>query len=438
MQNRISKIIKSKEVKQIIITLFLRVLGVLTLFGFTLFLTNNYSATIVGEYEIIRVFLLIIGSVIVVGTEHSILYIVGRLTAYNQLENRIGKIYFNIVKIIFFSSIIIIFFFFLIPRNIIIDFYNQDYIMYNYIQKAVLFSFFYSLTIFNTEMLRALNYINLSELFRNFFKFSIIILGSIVLLYLGNPLWIIDCYIYGFVLLSMITTLLIVIDIKRKNSVIIEKENHIGEEFTVYSILKKSYPMGISGLCFFIMLSVDVFLLKKYFGSQTVAYYSIAVKLLTILSMVIVAININIAPKVSELYHSNERIKLKELLKRSQKIICIINIPIGLFLILFGKKILLIFGQNYVDAYYSMVILVIGQMIASLFGSTAITLNMIGQQQKFKFIILSATLVNICLNIVLTPKYGMIGGAISFTISLLFWNSVSFYFFLKKQKISNI
>lgn len=437
MQNKISKIIKSKEVKQIIITLFLRVLGVLTLFGFTLFLTNNYSATIVGEYEIIRVFLLIIGSVIVVGTEHSILYIVGRLTAYNQLENRIGKIYFNVVKIIFFSSIIIIFIFFLIPKNIILDFYNQDYIMYNYIQKAVLFSFFYSLTIFNTEMLRALNYINVSELFRNFFKFSIIILGSIVLLYFGNPLWIIDCYIYGFFLLSIITTLLIVIDIKRKKS-IIEKEDYIGEEFTIYSILKKSYPMGISGLCFFIMLSVDVFLLKKYFGSQTVAYYSIAVKLLTILSMVIVAININIAPKVSELYYSNERIKLKELLKRSQKIICIMNIPIGLFLILFGKKILLIFGQNYVDAYYSMVILVIGQMIASLFGSTAITLNMIGQQQKFQFIILSATLVNICLNIVLIPKYGMIGGAMSFTISLLFWNSVSFYFFLKKQKISNI
>ncbi|MGV0922664.1 oligosaccharide flippase family protein [Empedobacter tilapiae] len=432
MQNRILQIIKGKEAKKILTTLFLRILGVLSLFGFTLFLTNNYSAAIIGEYELVRVFLLIIGSITVVGTEQSILYFVGRLTAYNHLENGIGKIYFNIVKIIFCSSIVLIFFFLFIPKKMILDFYNQDYTMYSYIRKSVFFCFFYSLTIFNTEMLRALNYINLSELFRNFFKYSIVILGSLILLYLGNPLWIIDCYIYGFILLSITTTLLIVIDIKRRNLIITKKENSIEEEFTIRSILRKSYPMATSGLCFFIMLSVDVFLLKRYFGSEAVAYYSIAVKLLTILSMVIVAININVAPKISEFYHSSDMLKLKELLRRSRKIICIMNIPIGFFLIVFGKKVLLIFGQNYIEAYYPMVILVIGQMIASLFGSTAIILNMIGEQNKFQFIILSATLVNICSNIVLIPKYGMIGGAMSFTISLLFWNIVSFYFSLKQ------
>ena len=417
------KKIKSKQFKAILVTLFLRVLGVVTLFGFSLFLTNNYSSEIVGNYELIRVFVLVISCVGILGIDQSIYQFVGKLKAENAFENSLYQLYMQIIKLLIISSIIIIGLFYLIPKQWILNFYSDDELIYNYIEKSILLLIFYSLTIVNTEILRGLNLINISELFRNFLKFTPVILGSILLLSIGEPIFIIDFYLYGFVLLSIISTVVVLNRIK-----LIQKSNVVSNQFITFSkseIAVLSYPMAISGFCFFVMLSVDVFLLKRYFSNSHVAYYSIAVKFLTILSLVIVAINVNISPKIAEHYFSSNKKELLSLLSKSRMMICLINWTTGIFLIGLGKILLGFFGEEYVQAYQPMVILVFGQMIASLFGSVAVALNMIGKQIIFQRILVVSTVINIVSNVIFIPKYGMNGAAISFVMSLLFWNLIS-------------
>ena len=75
-----------------------------------------------------------------------------------------------------------------------------------------------------------------------------------------------------------------------------------------------------------------------------------------------------------------------------------------------------------------MVILLFGQMIVSLFGSTSMLMNMANKQQVFKNILILAAVFNIVLNLILIPKFGMIGAAISFVISLWVWNFTSVYY----------
>lgn len=421
---KIATLLKNKFLINTLITLFLRVLGVLTLFISTLFITNNYNNTIVGEYEIVRVFLVVLGSIGLLGTEHSILYFAGK---YRSLQNEEGikLVYYKMIQLLAISSIILITVYLLIPKHFILSFYNNDEITYTNIKNCFVVLFFYILTLLNTEMLRAINFIYISEIFRNTLKFLPLILGSIVLLYYGNPHWLINFYLYGFVVLSLITTSIILLHFRKMN------KSFESNNLPLVDIFKTSYPMAISGLCFFLMLFFDVMLLKKYYSSDEVAYYSIAVKMFTILSMVIVAININVAPNIAEYVSSKNKLELKKILNRSRKIICLINIPTGLFLIAFGKSILSFFGDNYVNAYSAMVIIVIAQMIASLFGSIAIILNMANKQHLFKNILLVSTFINLTLNIILIPGYGMIGAAISLAISLLLWNLISYYYYKK-------
>jgi hypothetical protein len=60
---------------QSLITLVLRVIGVFILFGFTLFLTKNFDPKTVGQYDFVRsFFLLVIGSISLLGCDQSILY----------------------------------------------------------------------------------------------------------------------------------------------------------------------------------------------------------------------------------------------------------------------------------------------------------------------------------------------------------------------------
>src|SRR5690606_34397939 len=105
--------------------------------------------------------------------------------------------------------------------------------------------FFYVITLFNTEMLRALGKINVSELYRNFFKFFPVIFGGVYLLFKGNPMNLVKFYIYGFIVLSILTSVLVIFSFK-KNSRQVES---IVE--TKKDIFNRSYPMSISSVCLF-------------------------------------------------------------------------------------------------------------------------------------------------------------------------------------------
>ena len=70
--------------------------------------------------------------------------------------------------------------------------------------------------------------------------------------------------------------------------------------------------MAISSVCLFLMLSVDIVLLRKYYSQETVAYYAIAVKLLTVLSMIIIVVNINVAPNWPNFYTNKDFENLKK------------------------------------------------------------------------------------------------------------------------------
>ena len=53
--------------------LIIRSFGVLLLFGFTLFITNFYSAENVGRYDFVRATLLVLGGISLMGTNQSII-----------------------------------------------------------------------------------------------------------------------------------------------------------------------------------------------------------------------------------------------------------------------------------------------------------------------------------------------------------------------------
>ena len=152
---------------QSINTMILRIIGVVTLFGFTLFLTKTYDPKIIGQYDFIRTYLLILGSICILGTDQSILYFTGLLKSQNR-HTELKGIYIKMFSLILLTSVACLFFLLLIGKETINTYLNDDKI-YGIIIKATLVLFFYSITIFNTEALRALDRIYIAELYRNTF-----------------------------------------------------------------------------------------------------------------------------------------------------------------------------------------------------------------------------------------------------------------------------
>jgi O-antigen/teichoic acid export membrane protein len=89
------------------------------------------------------------------------------------------------------------------------------------------------------------------------------------------------------------------------------------------------------------------------------------------------------------------------------------------------------FGSNYIFAKNALWILLFAQFFNSITGPSALYLNMTGKQKKLNVILLLSLIINIVLNILLVPNYGMLGAAIatttSFVLSKVLASALVFY-----------
>jgi len=427
--NLIQKLKNNSLAKQSLITMFLRVFGVLFLFGLTLFLTRNYNSKIVGQYDFIRTYLLVLSALCLLGTDQSILYYAG-LVNNNYTIKDLKGVYLKKVSIVIFTSLLWLVFVFFIGQKVISDFFNDPFI-YPIFFKATTALGFYSLTVLNTETFRALDKIYTAELFRNIFKYFSLAIGAVYLLQIGKENYLVDSFLIGFVLLFIISFMMIINNFNQK---IKEEKGEIDYLITHKEIIYRSYPMAISGMSFFLLSSFDLLFLKKYYGNETVAYYSTALKIMSIVSMFVISVNISVSSKITEFYYSNNIIELHSTLKNAARLIFVFTLPIALIICLFSKSILSFFGQGYDSANIALIILMIAILFGSMFGTAFVYLNMTGRQKIFQYIIIFAVVINFFLNKSLVPKYGIIGASLSFLASIVFWNVTTAVIIYRKDK----
>jgi O-antigen/teichoic acid export membrane protein len=427
-RNKLLKINKNPFVQQSLITLILRVFGVVTLFGFTVFLTKTYPPKIVGQYDFTRSFLLVVGSICLLGCDQSILYFKGRLGGSNTLEG-IKKVYIKMVGMLLLMSILFFFIFLCIDEQFINNYFSDPGV-YAILLKSTMVLFFYGLTTLNTEVFRALDHFYVAELFRNTIKYIPLIVGAVLLSYYGTESYLVVVFLAGFVVLSIITTIMLFIYFRKAKI-----ENKVAD-FSSREIFAKSYPIAISGMALFLLMSFDILFLKKYRDDSTVAFYSVAIKLMTILSMVIITVNITVSTKISEYFFSKNKADLIKAIQYASRLIFLLTFPAVLIICFFPQYLLGFFGKEYVAAKDALLILIIGQGICSAFGTAPVYLNMTGRQHIFQIILIAAVLINFILNRILIPQYGMVGAATAFVVSSFFWNSITAAVIYKKDKVN--
>ena len=86
--------------------LVIRGLGVVLFFITTLFITNNFSAEGVGQYDFSRSLLIFLGAIALFGMQQSIIYYSGYLSAKKKL-GQLKRVYLKMVVLTFGISIII-------------------------------------------------------------------------------------------------------------------------------------------------------------------------------------------------------------------------------------------------------------------------------------------------------------------------------------------
>ena len=411
-------------IKNSLKVLLLRASGIVLMFLLSLFLTNSFSAEIVGQYDFVRSFLMILSGASLLGTNQAIIYYSGILTSKKSFGS-IKSIYFKMNFLILIACAILYAPLLVIDKEIINQIFNKQG-AYELVSLSLQGLVFYSITMLNIDTIRALKHTLISEGFRNIFRYTPFFIFSIILYIIDSPEYLVLWFIYSFVVIFVISTAVVYFFLFNKNF-----PKSAAHNFSSTEILRASYPMALSAISYFLMQSTDVLFISAYDTFESVAYYSIAVKLATVTALALISVNIVIAPKIASIYNDKNFYQLKLILKKATRMNVVISLPIIIILLFFSEYVLSTFGSNYILAKNALWILLIAQFFNSITGPSALYLNMTGRQKKLNVILVISLLINVVLNIILVPDFGMLGAAIStttsFVISKILASALVFY-----------
>ena len=405
----------------------LRIAGVAFLFGITLFLTNFYSASQVGTYEFVRSALFLIGGFTMLGTDQAILFFSGRFSKPDQV-GALFKVYFKMLLLLFVVSLLFLVIILSVPSSTYQTVFN-DARSGSLLVKVGCCLFFYAVTLFNTEFFRAFNQHAKSELYRGIIKQLPFGIGVLFLFVLKQPQFLVEVFLGGFFFCAVVSWLEVFLHYKR-----FTVPKFKMPAIKLRTVLSATLPIAMSALGFYLLISIDVFFLKRYTNFETLAYYGTSIKIIFLISTVINVIGSFLAVRIADLYVTNHQ-ELQCLLKTGVRVIVVFSTLLSVLLFIFSAEILSIFGAEYQQATLALRILILGHFMATLCGTTQVYLNMTKKQVVLQYILILAVIINCLLNWKFIPVYEIEGAATASAISVLFWNVAAVVWVYKKDRI---
>jgi len=201
-------------------------------------------------------------------------------------------------------------------------------------------------------------------------------------------------------------------------------------DFSV-AIVKYSLPLSVSNLLYVFMLSIDKIMIGNIESKEAVAIYAVAATFALIPSIFLTVLNTVFPAVISKMYHENKIIELQQIYKRSTHILTLISSITIIIIIILSKPLLSLYGPEYLDGRIVLVFIAIGQLVNASVGSVWFTITLTGHSDWNMYGKLASFVLNITMNIILIPKFG-IGGAAFATMSSTSFSNILGFFLVKK------
>ncbi len=396
------------------VTLILKIVGALSSYVFTLLVTRNFGASAMGTFALSLTVITIFSVVGRLGLDTALLKLISEHSSQGRWDT-VRSIHSKALRMSLpLSFLLSVLLFFCSPPIATYVFHKEGLVPF---LRLASFGIIPTVLIFlNSESLRGLKEIRDYAFLQltGVFLFGALLLGTALTIWEDNRLPLI-AYLAASVIVATIGSIMFV---KKADVQASSASPHMGYR----ELFDISMPMLLSSSMFLVMGWADTIMLGIFRSEREVGIFSVALKISTVTSLTLMAINSIAAPKFAELYSKGDMDGLQGIVRQSTRMIFWTSVPVLLCILLFPKIILGIFGEEFEAGVYALLLLAAGQFVNAISGSVGYLLQMTGNQKLFRNIILIAVVINIALNALLIQRYGINGAAVSSMISMIFWN----------------
>ena len=179
----------------------------------------------------------------------------------------------------------------------------------------------------------------------------------------------------------------------------------------VKDIIKNAWPFALLGLSGVIMINTDLVMIGALRGASEVGLYSAAQKPIQVLYSIPVMIASAFFPAITKFVNKDNK-KLGRVMEKTIAATLLVGMPIAFGGIILGKQIIgFLFGGAYISATFAFQILLLTVLITFPSAVVAHAIFAYNKPKNFIWFLVFGVIGNIFLNILLIPKYGIVGSA---------------------------
>ena len=405
-----------------IVILILKLFAAVTSFGLNIILVRILGVDNSGTFFYFQSLLMSLVVVTTIGLQTPIV----RCVAQNMTGNRKG---IGILRGAFFSAIImgpIVSIVLIFLQNMMQVFPFSNGILYTFIITLI----FYSMSVILFSYSQGKGYYIVSVLFQSLFS-NVIVLIAVVTLRL-NIDRVIEIYCFSM-LLSVVTQLIVI--------------NHHDPNF-LEKFIKDSYDykylISISIPCF-ILVSIERMvplinhtILGNQLGTDAIAEFSVLIKIVGVVAILISAINVVIARNIAIAYKNNELEKIQEITSKCLKVFILVSVIFVSIVIIFGEYVLAVFDGSFVGLKTALIICSVGQVINILTGSVSQLLLMTGNEIQMRNSVLVGFLLFLLCLMIFLNEFSVVKASVCFLVYMSSSNLYAWYMVRKKIGINTL
>jgi len=196
--------------------------------------------------------------------------------------------------------------------------------------------------------------------------------------------------------------------------------------------LKVSAPILLMHSFYMLMQNVDVLALNIYVPPSELAIYYAAIKTTSLIAFVHFAVTAAYSARFSEYHSAGRHGELAEHVRDSVKWAFWPSLLAAAGILSIGIPLLWLFGPQFTAGYPVMFILAAGLIARAAIGPGEALLSILGQQNICAAVMFITLLVNIALNFVLIPRFGLEGAAMA-TAGSIMLESVFLFAIIKSR-----
>jgi O-antigen/teichoic acid export membrane protein len=219
-------------------------------------------------------------------------------------------------------------------------------------------------------------------------------------------------------------------------------KSQIGIKKPHFSRIKEYLSFGLptvpSNIAGWIVASSDRYVIGYFLGVASVGVYSAGYVIGSIPYMVAVVLGLVLTPALSKLYDEGRMNEVKTHLSYSLKYLLALAIPFVFGAAILAKPVLSMFSTSEIAAegYFIVPLVALGTLFVAVYVVIAHILILVKRTKVIGATWILCALINLGLNILVVPRIGILGAAISTLISYALALGITVYYSLKEIRFN--